>query len=78
MSCRYCKRDGHNSRTCPEVPSKVSRARETRAMADPKTLPEKLRWARVLLNIHGALADGENERIKRRIVRIVAMEKPNE
>ena len=56
----------------------MSRARETRAVVEPKTLPEKLRWARVLLNIHGALADGENERIKRRIGRIVAMEKPND
>ena len=25
MSCGYCLRSGHNSRTCPEVPSRVFR-----------------------------------------------------
>ena len=25
MSCGYCNREGHNSRTCPEVPSRVFR-----------------------------------------------------
>ena len=34
------------------------------------TLAEKLRWARAMLNIHSALTDGENEKVKRRIVKI--------
>ncbi len=25
MSCRYCGREDHNARNCPEVPRKVSR-----------------------------------------------------
>ncbi|KKL54642.1 hypothetical protein LCGC14_2263380 [marine sediment metagenome] len=40
------------------------------------TLPQKLRWARAILNIHGALTDRENERVKRRIVKIAAEAAP--
>ena len=39
---------------------------------ESRTLPEKLRGARALLNIHGALAKAENKRIKRRITKIIA------
>ena len=44
----------------------------------PETLPDKLKWARTFLNIHGALSDSENERIKRRIVRTIAALHPKE
>ena len=47
-------------------------------MTDKRTLPEKLRWARALLNIHGALTDTENKKVERRIVKIAtALAAPN-
>ena len=66
MSCRYCKRDGHNSRTCPEVPSRVFRPATERlgeAEARIAKLEDALRKARPLLrdimDIHRDPEDGE-------------------
>lgn len=36
-----------------------------------KGLPEKLRWARAMLNIHGALTEQENNRISARVEKII-------